>query len=755
MSFWFCVLLVGCASTEKEAQPGEVVADSDGDGFTADEDCDDSNPMVSPNAEEICDGIDNNCNQSVDEDVLIAFYADTDEDGYGSETIRVQACTPPDGFVQTGTDCNDADPDAYPGAEEICDEIDNDCDGTIDEDLGLIFYLDSDGDGFGDDNAPIESCELYLGLSTIGGDCNDGDALVSPLASELCDGIDNNCNEEVDEGVLITFYRDFDEDGFGDEDNTMDSCIQPEGYVTRGSDCDDTESFAHPSAIEICDGIDNDCDQLTDESGAAGEIIFFEDADGDGYGNAINTVLACSVPVGYTSNDHDCDDTLMGVHPAADEVCNGRDDNCDGLTDDASASDTTLWYADYDLDGYGNLGNTVLACNQPAYYISDSTDCDDTDDDIYPSAAEVCDGEDNDCNGTIDDNPAFGLTWYADVDEDGYGDSNNTLISCAVEPGYVDNSLDCNDAELDVHPDATEECNGIDTNCDGLVDNNPFDADCDGVPKLDDCDDNDVNLLEVVYDADCDGAVIGEDCDDSDPDITLESNGQNESCAATSCQSILDDGFGLGSGAYWLDVNGQGDTLEVYCDMATEGVAWIDVIETYHLSNADVAALSERFFEPTTSAYTLDVQADYGLSTGTPGITIEIDGASTHSEGFYFIADGISYSQVRIDYRMQGSADSNRCNSSNWVPLCGPGYNGGSPYYAPTCTAGYSCISGTPTNGRDAPIHVLYTDDSIDPSSELLTWSHSDYNFVSTGCTRDGEIPSEEPATFLYRFLLR
>lgn len=115
MSFWLYAFVLGCASIEKETQSGEVVADSDGDGFTADEDCDDSNPLVSPNAEEICDGIDNNC------------------------------------------------------------------DDDIDEELGLTFYQDADGDGFGDDNLPVEACELYLGLSTIGGDCDNSDAMISPV----------------------------------------------------------------------------------------------------------------------------------------------------------------------------------------------------------------------------------------------------------------------------------------------------------------------------------------------------------------------------------------------------------------------------------------------------------------------------------------------------------------------------------------------------------------------------------------------
>ena len=96
-----------------------------------------------------------------------------------------------------------------------------------------------------------------------------------------------------------------------------------------------------------------------------------------------STIVSCDPLVGYVINDEDCDDTLVDVHPGAVEICNGLDDNCDGLSDDASAVDTTLWYADFDLDGYGNVSNTILACTQPQYYTSDSSDCDDTDNDTY------------------------------------------------------------------------------------------------------------------------------------------------------------------------------------------------------------------------------------------------------------------------------------------------------------------------------------------------------------------------------------
>ena len=168
-----------------------------------------------------------------DEDVQITFYADADDDGFGNADITTLACEAPSGFVQQGTDCDDLDDSSYPGAPEICDEIDNNCNSEIDEDQKNIFYIDQDGDGFGVEDNTIEACDLRIGLSSVTGDCDDLDADRSPVATEVCDEIDNNCNEEIDEGVTSTFYTDFDEDNYGDINQPIDACERPEGYVGR------------------------------------------------------------------------------------------------------------------------------------------------------------------------------------------------------------------------------------------------------------------------------------------------------------------------------------------------------------------------------------------------------------------------------------------------------------------------------------------------------------------------------------------
>ena len=264
-------LLAACDGKVTPDSPAEDdspdLADGDGDGYPDDIDCAPDNPAIHPGALERCDAIDNNCDGAVDEGVLTTFYADVDQDGYGDPLSTVQACESPEGTVPFGTACDDGDPDAFPGGSEACDDTDNDCDSRIDEGTLSDFFVDLDGDGHGDPNAPVSACEQPFGSSTLDDDCDDSTDAIAPGLDERCDQLDNDCDSRVDEDPndALSWYRDVDEDGFGDLYNTTQGCAPPTGYTADDSDCDDRESAVYPGAAELCDAQDNDCDSGVDE----------------------------------------------------------------------------------------------------------------------------------------------------------------------------------------------------------------------------------------------------------------------------------------------------------------------------------------------------------------------------------------------------------------------------------------------------------------------------------------------------------
>jgi hypothetical protein len=166
----------------------------------------------------------------------------------------------------------------------------------------------------------------------------------------------------------------------------------------------------------------------------ASAATWYADEDGDGYGDATNTVEADTAPTGYVADATDCDDGDAAVNPGATEVCNGTDDDCDGVEDD-SPSDGDTFYQDLDGDGFGTTAATATGCRDaPAGYADSSDDCDDANAAVNPREDEVCDGVDNDCDGTIDV-----VTWYADADGDGLGDASTATTGCEAPAGYVDN----------------------------------------------------------------------------------------------------------------------------------------------------------------------------------------------------------------------------------------------------------------------------------------------------------------------------
>ncbi len=487
---WYDGVDGDCDGADDYDADGDGHAGGPGGGGPLVTDCDDSDADISPDAEEAWyDGVDSDCSGDEDSDY------DADGDGHDSE-------------LYGGDDCHDDNSGAYPGAPgEVCyDGVDTDCDDASD--------YDCDGDGWDSDE--------YGGL-----DCDDSDPAVNPAASDTPgDGIDSDCDGAAE----------FDDDGDGYD-----------GVEDGGTDCDDDDPAVYPGADETWyDGIDSDCAGDDDD-----------DADGDGF-------------AGTEAGGDDCDDSDPTVHPGAvdyyydgvDSDCDGSDDydgdgdgwaadwyggaDCDDEDPDISPDALETWYdgvdsdcsggSDYDADGDG--------ADSDAW---GGDDCDDTDADIGPDAREVpgdgidqnCDGVDDvdldgdgwgssdDCDDSdADVHPGADETWYDGVDSDcsGTGEKGDDGDDYDADGDGWDSDdwggLDCDDADADVSPDATETWyDGVDADCAGDDD---YDADGDGYRAAawggDDCDDADAGRNPGVAvddcgngDEDCDGSV-DEDC---------------------------------------------------------------------------------------------------------------------------------------------------------------------------------------------------------------------------------------------------
>jgi len=485
--------------------------DADGDGYAAEVDCDDDDPTIA---------------------LPSLFYADSDADTFGDAASSVEQCFAPSGHVADATDCDDADPAIHPAAQEVCDgaDIDEDCDGDADDADGSVdpagftdFHPDGDSDGYGDPASTVSQCDSPPGWLTDATDCDDSSDLFHPGAPETdcTDPADYDCDG-------VTLWADDDSDGWA-------AC----------EDCDDADPAIHPAAPEVCDpdDTDEDCSGAADDADPAvdpaGFTTFYADGDADGFGDGATAVTRCDAPADHVLDASDCDDADPAIHPAAAEVCDAddTDEDCSGAADDADPGVDTAgfvtFYADGDVDGFGDVTVSVASCDAPSGYVTDATDCDDSsdlfhpgaaetdctdpadydcdgvtlwaDDDadgwaacidcddaapaIHPAAAEVCDAADTDedCSGAADDDdpgvdPAGFTTFHGDADGDGYGDAAAPAQACDAPAGHVIDATDCDDGAASIHPAAAEVCDAADTDedCDGAADDADADVDAAG-----------------------------------------------------------------------------------------------------------------------------------------------------------------------------------------------------------------------------------------------------------------------------------
>ena len=432
--------------------------DADGDGVRSmacgGHDCDDEDSNRFPGNLEVCD------EEGVDEDCDPATFGNRDADRDGH--VDAACCN----GTSCGDDCDDGRADVFDGTTEVCDGVDSDCDGLVDEGVLVELYADGDGDGFGAGPA-LRLCPGTPGHSVNAGDCDDDDPSRSPLATELCaSDVDEDCDTRIDESGPRLFFRDADGDGYGDPgDTTMTaSCTPPAGYVGNSRDCADGNAAVHPGALDLCNGVDDDC-----SIPGSGGIELSEDRDMDGHSPS---TAACTG--GYPKDD--CNDSMADTHGGASELCDGRDNDCS--TGGGTAPEE---------DGDGDRHSPPAASCAGGY---PRNDCDDGDATVYGGAIELCDRIDNDCSS------GGGAQADEDADDDGHAPSSATCSGGRLPKD------DCDDTRATVYPGAPELCDRLDNDCSS------------GGGELA-AEDADGDMHTATSYAACSGGFPRDDCDDS------------------------------------------------------------------------------------------------------------------------------------------------------------------------------------------------------------------------------------------------
>ncbi|MFO0686751.1 MAG: putative metal-binding motif-containing protein [Sandaracinus sp.] len=461
---------------------------------------------VMPRAES-CNGLDDDCDNSVDEMLTVLCYADTDNDTFPDALDSAPSTHCPDasrtsvGGCPTGTtnrvpdptnvDCGPADSTVHPGVAEVCNGIDDNCVMGIDEGLTVACYTDADNDHYAPSGATASARCIDATRPAFGGcpvgltsmppgsapDCNDSatGGGINPGATEVCDAgsVDEDCDGMHNEGCNCTVT------------GTPVSCQMALGLMgacASGTTLCTAGAWGPCSVMpttETCNTVDDDCDGTVDDGV---DVACCTDTDRDGWTVSLTpTMRACSCPPGTITcpgvgTALDCNDSSMAVHPTATEICNGIDDNCTMGIDEGL---TVVCYADADNDHYAPSSATMSSqCRDssaprasfggcPTGYTNvapgGAPDCNDASGAVHPGATEVCNGIDDNCVGGVDEGVT--TTYYRDADGDTYGNAAMTTQACSLPSGYTTRAMDCNDGDITMHPGAAETCDNIDSDC--------------------------------------------------------------------------------------------------------------------------------------------------------------------------------------------------------------------------------------------------------------------------------------------------